>query len=159
MNKTNEAKEVEELAIKLFGITAIYSGSVYDNWKQCKDMDYYRLKAKDLIDEGYLKSPSAGLVALDKTKIGEFLASFGIRACQIPADNWVNFIFDTTEQFCSTFAIPAVTEESIIEECAKVAERQKEICGLSMSRRSTCDDIAFNIRNEAKAILERLKGK
>ena len=36
---------------------------------------------------------------------------------------------------------------AVIEECARVADHQKTICGSSMSRQSTCDDIAFNIRN------------
>lgn len=38
------------------------------------------------------------------------------------------------------------TRDEILEECAQVAEHQKTICGLSMSRKSTCDDIAANIR-------------
>lgn len=34
----------------------------------------------------------------------------------------------------------------IVEKCAKIAEHQKEICGSSMSRQSTAQDIADNIR-------------
>jgi hypothetical protein len=38
-------------------------------------------------------------------------------------------------------------KKKTIEECAKVADHQKTICGLSMSRQSTCEDIAKNIRS------------
>lgn len=43
--------------------------------------------------------------------------------------------------------------DEVIEECAKIAEHQKTLCGYSMSRKSTCDDIAYNIRNNAKIII------
>jgi hypothetical protein len=36
--------------------------------------------------------------------------------------------------------------DDIIEECALLATKQKELCGCSMTRKSTCDDIAFNLR-------------
>ena len=36
--------------------------------------------------------------------------------------------------------------KNTVEYCARVAEHQAEICGLSMSRQSTSHDISFNIR-------------
>ena len=39
-------------------------------------------------------------------------------------------------------------KEVIAEECAILAETQKQYCGCSMTRKSTCDDIAHNIRTK-----------
>lgn len=36
--------------------------------------------------------------------------------------------------------------KNMVEKCVKIAEHQKTICGLSMSRQSTAQDIADNIR-------------